>query len=106
MGTRLAGKVAIVTGSASGERQGRAVASEIQTAGGHAVFQPLDVTRETDWVDTIRAVGQRYGRLDVLVNNAGRAGPLGRPVVEQTTEEGWDALIRGLAMFRRRRAHR
>lgn len=87
-GGRLDGKVALITGAARGqgaaearlfaregarvivtdilEEQGRAVA---ETAG--AIFIPLDVRLEASWDAAMGMVQERYGRLDVLVNNAG-----------------------------------
>jgi NAD(P)-dependent dehydrogenase (short-subunit alcohol dehydrogenase family) len=87
---RLAGKIAMVTGGASGlgeaiarrylaegasvviadidERTGRQLAGEF---GPGASFERLDVTDEANWLDVLRAVGARHGRLDILVNNAG-----------------------------------
>ncbi|HTU00241.1 MAG TPA: SDR family oxidoreductase [Candidatus Sulfotelmatobacter sp.] len=109
----MTGKVAIVTGGASGigeatcrlfarerirglliadvnEARGRALEAELQAAGADARFRLLDVSREPEWAGTMADVLARYGRLDVLVNNAGRGGPIIRPPVEATTEEGLD----------------
>ena len=90
---RLAGKVAIVTGAASGmgaatarmfaregakvviadvlEHEGRQVADAIGAA---AQFEQLDVTNEENWAAVVAATTQHFGRLDVLVNNAGISG--------------------------------
>jgi 3(or 17)beta-hydroxysteroid dehydrogenase len=87
---RVEGKVALVTGGASGlgaasarmlVREGARVAiTDLNEAGGQALakelgeaarFWRLDVTREEDWVSVVDAVLAHFGRLDVVVNNAG-----------------------------------
>lgn len=93
---RLKDKVAIVTGAASGmgaatarrfaeegakvvvadmlAAEGEAVAASISEKGQTAVFQSLDVTDEQAWRAAVEATVERFGRLDVLVNNAGISG--------------------------------
>ena len=109
---RLEGKVALVTGGARGQgasearlfaregakvviadildTEGEEVAAEIGESGGDALFVHLDVTSEERWRSAIAAAVSRFGKLDVLVNNAAiwRRGR-----VEETTGEHWDAVL-------------
>ncbi len=93
MAGQVQGKVALVTGGASGigaavsellAREGASVAvtdvddlngpevvARIKKAGGEASFWHQDVTSEPRWADVVAEVMTRYGRLDVLVSNAG-----------------------------------
>src|SRR4051812_33679914 len=90
---QVQGKVALVTGGSSGigeavaellAREGAAVAvtdiddlrgpevvARIRKAGHEAVFLHQDVTSEPRWVEVIADVDKRFGRLDILVSNAG-----------------------------------
>ncbi len=109
---RLRDKVAIVTGAGSGFGEGIAkrfaeegarvvvndihapggerVAGEIATAGGKAVFARGDVTRAADWASLVGAAQSAFGRLDVVVNNAGWTHRK-KPVLE-TTESEFDKV--------------
>ena len=105
---RLRGKVAVITGAGSGfgegiarrfaeegagivvadisDRAGQRVAGEISTAGGKAVFVHADVTRGRDWANLIGATLSAFGRLDVVVNNAGWTHR-NKPYLEVTEDE-------------------
>lgn len=109
---RLADKISIVSGAASGigyetaklfaqegayvvvaDRDGPAAeraAKEIKAGGGRAEVAVIDVTIAADVKAMIEDVAARNGRVDVLVNNAGY-GFAG--TVLDTTEEQWDALM-------------
>lgn len=67
--------------------RGKAIASQL---GSRASFYRHDVTREEDWSDLITQVEQRHGKVDVLVNNAGRIEVAG---IEQTTLAQWNNVM-------------
>lgn len=93
---RVEGKVALITGAASGlgaaaarclasegasvmltdiaADAGEVVANEIVSEGGRADFRRHDVTSAEDWAEVVAATLERFGKLDVLVNNAGVGG--------------------------------
>lgn len=109
---RLDGKVAIITGGASGigrasailfaregarvtladvERAGgEEVAAMITEKGGDATFVPCDVTSPRDTTRLARATVERHQAIDVLFNNAGIAG-VGS--TEETDEAQWDQVM-------------
>ena len=106
---RLADKVAVVTGGGSGfgaaicrrfaEEGARVVVVDCQDAGAvvagelgdAAVFCRADVARDVDAKAMIGTAVDRFGRLDILINNAG-APQAPQPFVE-TTEDDWDRLF-------------
>ena len=109
---RLAGKVALISGAAGGmgaeearlfaregakvviadllEDEGRQVEAGIRGAGGEAVFVPMDVTREADWEQAVGTAVQRFGKLDVLVNNAGLSST---SVDDPLETAGWHRIM-------------
>jgi NAD(P)-dependent dehydrogenase (short-subunit alcohol dehydrogenase family) len=109
MAGQVAGKVALVTGGASGigeavsellAREGASVAvtdiddlrgpelvARIKKAGGEATFWHQDVTSEERWIEVVTEVVARYGRLDILVSNAGIG--IGVPSITEMTLEDW-----------------
>ena len=72
------------------EAEGRNVEAEINAKGGKAVFMHLDVTSEAGWQQAVGTAHSHFGRLNVLVNNAGIGGG-GR--IEDTTVEEWDRMM-------------
>jgi NAD(P)-dependent dehydrogenase (short-subunit alcohol dehydrogenase family) len=110
--SRFEGKVALVTGAASGigeatalafagegaavvvaDRQvekGRAVVDRIREMGAPAAFAPCDVREETDVIRMVDLTVQTFGRLDCAYNNAGVISSVA-PLADQSTEE-WDEV--------------
>ena len=109
---RLAGKVVLISGGARGmgaaearlfaregarvvlgdvlEAEGKDVQADVVAKGGEAAFTRLDVTREADWEQAVALAVSRFGKLNVLVNNAGIGGA---SRIEDTTAEAWDRVM-------------
>jgi 3(or 17)beta-hydroxysteroid dehydrogenase len=109
-GARLQGKVALVTGGASG--LGRAIVERFLREDAHVVFTDInatagqafadecganalflahDVTDEAAWIDVLARAQAHFGALDILVNNA---GILIGGNIENTSLENWRELMR------------
>ena len=109
---RLEGKVALISGGARGmgaeagrlfakegakvvlgdvlETEGKTTVEEIRAAGGEATFVRLDVTSESDWATAVTEAERLYGKLNVLVNNAGIGGG---NRIEDTTLADWERTM-------------
>jgi meso-butanediol dehydrogenase/(S,S)-butanediol dehydrogenase/diacetyl reductase len=110
--TRLAGKVALITGGGTGigraialafAREGASVAvagrrleklrevtREVEKGGGKGLAMECDVTQTKEVERAVRGTTERFGRLNILVNNA---GALSATTVEGISEEEWDRLM-------------
>ena len=109
---RLQNKVALISGGAKGmgaveaklfakegakvvigdvlEAEGKQIEAAINETGGECLFVPLDVTDENQWNEAVAATLGRFGKLDILINNAGifRTG-----AVEETSSAEWDQVM-------------
>ncbi len=117
MGDRLAGRVALISGSTRGigrstaelfasegakvavtgrtVERGERVAARIREAGGEAAFFALDITDESSVRDTVAAVADRFGAITTLVNNAAPTYEVSttmKPLVDYTTDE-WNHIL-------------
>jgi len=72
-------------------RQGRQVASEIRKRDATAHFWKMDVSKEADVKAVFSSIAKAFGKIDVLVNNAGIDGS-GEPT-DKETERSWDMVM-------------
>ncbi|MGO9062803.1 MAG: SDR family NAD(P)-dependent oxidoreductase [Candidatus Binataceae bacterium] len=111
---RLKDKVALITGSGSGigragaqwfAREGAKIAvvdivreggeetvKLIKDQGGEAFFIHADMTEPRSVEQAIKAAVERFGKLDILYNNAGASSAADGPVVEVSLDEWWRAI--------------
>ncbi|RUA28447.1 MAG: cyclopentanol dehydrogenase [Chloroflexi bacterium] len=109
---RLQNKVALISGGAKGmgaveaklfakegakivigdvlETEGKQIEGEINKTGGECLFVPLDVTDENQWNEAVAATVRRFGKLDILINNA---GIFRTSRVEETSSTEWDQVM-------------
>ena len=109
---RLENKVAFISGGARGmgaveaklftregakvvigdilDEEGRKTEAEINEAGGECLFVHLDVTSEAEWQEAVDATVARFGKLDILINNA---GIFRSERVEEISGELWDQVM-------------
>ena len=110
---QLENKVAIITGAGSGigkstallfakegakvivsdisEANGKSVVEEIKKLGGEAFFVKADSSKAADNEALVKQTIEKYGALDIAVNNAGIGGPLG--VTGEYPIDGWQKVI-------------
>lgn len=108
----LEGKVAVITGAASGigyasaellaefgaqvilldinEKKGEEAAGKIRELGGKACFMKCDVTSAQDCKKVVEEIKNKYGRIDILHNNA---GIIIRKTVVDLEEDEWDLAV-------------
>ena len=109
---RLEGKVALISGGARGQGAvearmfaeegasvvigdilddaGKQTEAQLRELGYQCTYVHLDVTSESDWESAVQAAVSAYGKLDILLNNA---GILIRKGIEDTTADDWDRIF-------------
>ncbi|NCB50637.1 MAG: SDR family oxidoreductase [Clostridia bacterium] len=70
---------------------GKAVMEEITAAGGKAFFRQTDVTSEESLDALVAAVMEKYGRIDILINNAGVGGTTAN--MNDITYDEWNTVL-------------
>jgi NAD(P)-dependent dehydrogenase (short-subunit alcohol dehydrogenase family) len=110
---RLKDKAAIITGAGSGlgkaaaqlfakegakvvvaanrEKEGEQTVRSIKEGGGDAILVRVDVTSASDLEKAIKTAVDKYGKLDIMFNNAGTPGP--GKLIAELTEEEWNQVI-------------
>jgi cyclopentanol dehydrogenase len=109
---RLKGKVALITGGARGQgaaeaklfakegakvvitdildNEGKKTEAEITETGGKCLYMHHDVTNSKDWETIVSKTVEHFGKIDILLNNAGIAV---WGTNDDTSEEIWDSVM-------------
>ncbi len=113
---KLKGKVALVTGGGTGigracslalaeegatvivnysrsEKEAEATAEEAKQFSGDAVALKANVASDEEVISLMQSIDEKYGRLDVLVNNAGTTSFVPHHELDSLTEDMWDAVM-------------
>jgi NAD(P)-dependent dehydrogenase (short-subunit alcohol dehydrogenase family) len=88
-----AGAKGIVVNYSRSEDDAKTTAGELAALGSDAVVQKADVSDESDVKAMVAATIDRFGRLDVLINNAGTTRFIAHPDLDGLTEEVWDEIL-------------
>jgi NAD(P)-dependent dehydrogenase (short-subunit alcohol dehydrogenase family) len=113
MSAELQNKIALVTGGTTGigretavlfakhgakvvisgrrEVEGNETIALVRAAGGDGLFVKSDVSKSADVHSLVQRTVEKFGRIDLLFNNAGVEGQW-KPIIEQT-EEDWNSVI-------------
>ncbi|GAB3867122.1 SDR family oxidoreductase [Hymenobacter segetis] len=86
----LAGRGAKVVLGARGLERLQALAARIKAAGGEVAYAPTDVKRRDEVANLVGLALERFGKLDVLINNAG-IGPIS--LLDELRVEDWEEMI-------------
>lgn len=83
----------VVVNYSRSQREAEQAAREIEEAGGSAYAWRADVSRETEVKTLMAEAVERWGRLDVLVNNAGWSTRVPHANLDELTDEIWDRTL-------------
>ncbi|MEP6752595.1 MAG: SDR family oxidoreductase [Candidatus Dormiibacterota bacterium] len=89
-----AGAKAVVVNYSRSDKEARTTAAEIIGLGPDAMAHKADISDEHEVKAMIAAVKDRYGRLDVLINNAGTTRFIAHADLDALTDEVWDEIFK------------
>jgi 3-oxoacyl-[acyl-carrier protein] reductase len=88
-----AGAKAVIVNYSRSEKDAQATAAELVLLGADAMVHKADVSDDSAVRAMVAAVTDRYGRLDVLINNAGTTQFIAHPDLEGLTDEVWNDIL-------------
>lgn len=88
-----AGARAVVVNYSRSDKDAQATAGEVIRLGTDALALKADISKESEVKAMIAASVDRYGRLDVLINNAGTTRFIAHPDLDALTDEVWNEIL-------------